>query len=124
MIKKTKTLSLFLFILFISLFTNQSVLADKIPVTGQWNEKDIRSFSSTPPEVYLENNQLSVNFPNLLFNLTVTIQDVEGNTIFSDCISACSRQYSYVLPVSLDKGTYTIIISHALGKLSGPFEIE
>lgn len=118
-----KSTHLIILFLFTCLFS-QSVLADKIPITGEWDESGLRSSMPSPPEVYLENGILSVYFVDALSDLTITLRDSNGNLVYQAPISSPTSGKSFIVPVSLSAGEYTIVLSHYWGILTGQFEIE
>ncbi len=96
---------------------------DKIPVEGEWNEKDLRSIFSGPPAVSLEGNVVYIEFKRALSNLTVTIAGTNNNFYYQETISSGPNS-SYEVPYTLPEGEYTIYLTHGYGTLTGVFEVE
>lgn len=119
-----KHLILTLVLIVSGIFCVQFAFSDTIPTKGEWSIEDFRSVVPTPPTASIEGNVLTVNFVNLLADLTVKVTDNKtGQVIYEDCISVSSPQ-SHSIMLNAGNGEYTLSFSHKLGYLTGNFVIK
>jgi len=119
-----KNLSVFIAVLFMGLVISPMVMAKKIPTKGRWSVAGVRTLMSLPPEVSLEDQSLSIYFPGYLSDLTVVVEDENGNIVYSDIIFITPASPRVILLENMEAGSYSITLSHTLGNLDGFFEIE
>jgi len=113
-----------LMFLFVSMGLTSYIVADSIPIQGQWDERGVRSILPTPPSASVEDNIISIYFTDIVTNLMVKIYDESGGEIYSERVSG-GRNFTYILPCALDAGNYQIVMSHLrYGSLKGEFSIE
>jgi hypothetical protein len=94
-----------------------------IPVEGEWGDERTRSFVPERPAVSINGNTLSIYLADALENLTVVIADCNGSIVYQDCISSNGSGYTHTIDVSGQPGSYTLVLSHSKGVLSGEFLI-
>lgn len=104
-------------------FCTQSIYADRIPTKGKWGPQDIRSIFPAPPTATIEGKNLTIEFTNPLENLTVQIKDNTGMVVYEENISV-SKPQSYLIPLNVENGEYTLSLAHRYGTLIGLFTIE
>ena len=122
--KTKKNLFTFVTFLLLGLALPPMLFAQNIPIRGFWGNKNIRSLLPSPPEVYLENQSLFIYFPGYLSDLTVVVEDENGNIVYSDIIFITPASPRVILLENMEAGSYSITLSHTLGNLDGFFEIE
>lgn len=107
-----------------SLGCAQEVLADTVPLDGNWNGDDVRSLSATPFFVKKEGNTLYVYSCMRVENVIVRIVSSSG-TVFLEETSAFYPSDCMSLSLDgLEEGEYRIELSHTHGSLIGFFEID
>ena len=75
-------------------------------------------------EVGVNDNSIYIQFNQNLGNVTVTVYNPYGLTIYSGVVNTAVQQL-LVIPVSLnDEGIYTIVLENATGYADGDFEIQ
>lgn len=96
----------------------------KVPSAGGWFDEDIRSVKPQIPETYLDDNVLTLCFPDALENITVQVISVSGAVFYQESMSVGSS-YSFTIPMTdAPKGTYKIVYTHFYGCVYGEFTIE
>jgi len=110
------------------LFPLINIVADKIPITGPWDDDDDisrRSVLTAParPIASINGTIVSVCSPDTLTDLNIVITDTLGNTVFQQSYSFDAGE-TIDLPASLEEGEYIIVISHYWRYLMGEFEVD
>ena len=105
-----------------------NLFADGVTVKGEWGKIRTRSLifvqDPPPPIVYINNKVLSIYLEDAISNLSITITDSNGNTVYQDYISTNQPQHTYSIMLNdLPEGNYSITLSHEYGCLIGDFEI-
>lgn len=119
-----RLLSVFCLCVISQLALSTYVFGWKVPSAGGWFDEDLRSVKPQIPETDLDNNVLTVYFPDALENITVQVVSVSGTVFYQECMSVDSS-FSFTIPMTdAPKGTYKIVYTHFYGCIHGEFTIE
>lgn len=112
-----------LFLVMCGMFCTQNIYADRIPTKGVWGPQDVRSIVPAPPTASIDGKNLTIEFTSPLENLTVKVKDNTGMVVYEENISVSSPQ-SYLIPLNVENGEYTLSLEHRYGTLIGLFTVE
>ena len=115
-----KTIWIFL-LLFVSMIGSTQTVID---LKGKLKQRPIKN-QNQPLEVLLSDNEIRVNFFDCLNNLTVTVEDENGLTVYKETVNSCVTGSISIDIQNLPSGWYKITISDQYGGyLEGWFFIE
>lgn len=119
-----RLLSIFCLCVISQLVLSTFAFGFKVPSAGGWTGGDSRSLRPQVPETYLDNNIITVCFPDALENITVQVVSLSGAVVYQECMSVDSS-YSFTIPMTeTPKGTYKIVYTHFYGCVYAQFTIE
>lgn len=73
-------------------------------------------------EAYVDENTVYLSFHRSFGNVTVTLYNPSGSTIYSGVVNTAMQQL-LVIPMTFStEGTYTVVIENASGYADGDFE--
>ena len=102
----------------------ESVKASKIALSGTLQVANIKSNVSQPIDVYQNQHNLDVHFLFYLGTLSVSVTDMQGNTMYQTSVNALANSHCYVQTRNLNRGEYRIYICNSKGEyLEGRFKI-
>ena len=117
-----KTHLLTLCILLGSFFSISLVYGDNIPTHGEWDDDRYRSITALPPTLFIEGNELNVEFTEALNDLTIRILDHSGNIMYENVLSGGTGEVFSIPLEKMGSGMYQVVLTHKLGWLVGEFE--
>jgi hypothetical protein len=73
----------YLVVLFTLLFSVHLYADEKqVPVKGKWGDERVRTLIPAHPEVYINNNVLSIYLPDALKSLVIVITDSNASIVY------------------------------------------
>jgi hypothetical protein len=109
------------YLLLFFLFIPMSVWGDSVPIEGEWDKTDLRSFSPIPFTVEKGNNVLYIYSNKTVSNVYIYITSAEGDVFYEGMYTFAAFE-TIAFPLNgLPTGSYTIELSHSNGTLSGGF---
>lgn len=98
---------------------------DKLPILLKGSmAKDFVFRGEDPIEIYLHTSTLLINFNASLGELNITIENENGNIVYSSTTNT-SLRLVYIIPINnLPTGDYNIIIENNDGSAEASFRIE
>jgi hypothetical protein len=114
--------NIFYLVVLFALLSSVHLYADEkqVPVEGKWGDERVRTLN---PEVYINNNVLSIYLADTLKNLAIVVTDSNGSIVYQDIFSNVDS-YTYTIWLSEQPCCYKIIITHSIGYLTGTFTVE
>lgn len=119
-----KTNTLLLFCLFALCFSATSDPTDP-PTTAQQIIINGRLDTNAGPndvEAYVDGHYVYVSFHRNFGNVSITLYDPDGLTLYSDVVNTSVQQLVVIPVTSFSEGIYTIVLESVLGYAEGEFE--